>query len=115
MIRSLRNLLVALAAVSTVLAGARSAVADVRPAGTAAWTADDLRDDGREDGSDARTEQVEEDDSEEQESRLLHLLATSALFSALNGCAASLQHDGEHRAHRPRMSSALVRGPPTSL
>jgi hypothetical protein len=115
MIRKLRKVLVALAAVSTILVGVRTTVADLGPAGMATWTVDHERDGGCDDDSSARSEQVEEDNSEEQDGRQLHLLATSALSSSLDRCITSVTRAPCHRAPQSPKSSALVRGPPASL
>jgi len=115
MMHSLRKLLVALAAVSTVLVGVRLSAAASEAAVSAAWTIDDAQDGPREDGSDARSEQAEEDDSEEEDGRHLHLLATAALSCSLNGRITSVTRDTCPRARRSQRSSALVRGPPTSF
>ncbi|MGI9177681.1 MAG: hypothetical protein ACR2IT_07485 [Pirellulales bacterium] len=119
MIRKLRKMLVTLAAVSTILVGVRTTVAEVQPTGMAAWTVDHQRDGGCDDDSSARSEkveeQVEEDDSAEQDGRQLHLLATSALSCSRDRCVTSVTHAPCHRAPQSPKSSALVRGPPTSL
>lgn len=115
MIRKLRKVLVAVAALSTILVGVRTTVADFQSAGPAAWTLDHERDGGCDDDSRTRPEQVEEEDSEEQDGRQLHLLATSALSCSQDRCVASVTRGPCHRAPQSPKSSALVRGPPTSL
>ena len=116
MIRSLRNLLVALATLATILVGVRASFADPRSADFGFSTTDDRAHDGsREDDSGTRTEQVEEDDSEEQDGRELHLFATSALSCSLDARVAGVTRPASHAAPQTRGLSALGRGPPSAF
>ncbi|MCE9630947.1 MAG: hypothetical protein K8S94_09600 [Planctomycetia bacterium] len=116
MIRKLRNLLVALAALATILAGVRSPFAESLSLETAVSSTDDRTYDGsREDDSGTRSEQVEEDDSEEQDGREVHLFATSALSCSLDACVAGVTRPVVYAAPQARGRSALVRGPPAAF
>jgi hypothetical protein len=120
MIRNLRNLLVALAALATLIAGGRPASAIPSSLETAVSRGDDNSgDDSREDDSGTRSkqaeEQAEEDDNEEQDGRELHLFATSALSCSREAGVPGPPRALSHAAHRVSGRSTHVRGPPASL
>lgn len=113
-LRGLRILLVAAAAFSTVLVGLRAALADARAAGMAIRCLDGAAFDGsREDDSGTRSEQVEEDDSEEQEDREIHLFATTSLACRLDLALRAASLPTRCPAAKRRCVATLGRGPPT--
>ncbi|MEX0669852.1 MAG: hypothetical protein WD060_05290 [Pirellulales bacterium] len=116
MIRSLRILLIVAAAFSTVLVGLQAAFAEVRSAalGVSAVDGDNL-DGSREDDSGTRSEQVEEDDSEEREGRELHLFATTSLACRLDALGHLTLPPMPCQPAQSRGQAVLVRGPPAAI
>lgn len=113
-LRGLRILLVAAAALSTVLVGLRESLADARAAGMAIRCLDGAAFDGsREDDSGTRSEQVEEDDSEEQEDREVHLFATTSLTCHLDLAIGAAVPPPRSSTAARRCVATLGRGPPT--
>ena len=110
---SLRSLLIAVAVLATVVAGLRDAFAEARSAAIAI-SADDASplDGSREDDSGTPSEQMEEDDSEEESGRELHLVATSHLSSELRSCGSGLALPCPVAAPSARGSVSFSRGPP---
>lgn len=113
MLRSLQILLTAAAALATVLVGLRESLSGGPPVGIAIRSVDNVGHDGsREDDSGTLTEQSQEDDTEEQEGREIHLLSSipprGDVISPLH--VASLE--APCRAVDQRSSATRVRGPP---
>lgn len=117
MLRMLKSLLVAAAAVATVMVGLRESLSAALPAGIAVRSLPDGSSDGsREDdsGTLSETEQVEEDDTEEHEGRGLHLCA-----APLPGCGLDAAvRPSSPAAPRPtalrRSNATHARGPPAT-
>lgn len=115
MLRTLRTLLIAAAALATVLVGLRESLADQLPAGIAIRSCDGISYDGsREDDSGTLTEseQAEEDDREEQEGRPIHLLAAASPRCGLDGPSHVASPSTPGFSAKPRSCALHVRGPP---
>ena len=116
MLRFLRILVIGAAALATVLVGLRESLADILPPGIAIRSVDrDTYDGSREDdcGTLSESEQVEEDDTEEQDGREIHL------FAAAPRCGLdSPIHLGSlpspFTTAKLRRCATHVRGPPTT-
>ena len=112
-LRGLRILLITAAAFSTVLVGLRASLADARAAGVAIRCLNAAALDGsREDDSGTRSEQVEEDDSEEQEDREIHLFATTSLACRLDLAIRTASLPTRRPTADGRCVATLGRGPP---
>jgi hypothetical protein len=112
MLNTLRTLLIALVAASPLLSGLQLAAADPFPP-TALRSSDPAPLDGsREDDAGAIAEQCEEDDTEEEQSRVLHVFAASV--SAFDGAQAvrliAASSGSQAEISRPRLHPS--RGPP---
>ena len=116
MLRTLRILVIGAAALATVLVGLRESLADVLPSGIAIRSVDgDAYDGSREDdsGTLSESEQVEEDDTEEQEGRDIHLFAASAPKCDLDLPIHLASLPSPCSAAKLRSCATHVRGPPT--
>ncbi|MBU6221734.1 MAG: hypothetical protein KGR24_03200 [Planctomycetes bacterium] len=117
MLRTLRILLIGAATLATLLVGLRDSLADVLPCGVAIRSVDgDTYDGSREDdsGTLSESEQVEEDDTEEQEGREIHLFAAAALKKyGLDSPLHLSSLPAPCSAAKMRSCATHVRGPPT--
>jgi hypothetical protein len=115
MIRSLRNLLVVLAGCSTLLVGLTSSSTCARFLAASIHSFPGrLADAGREDDPGATSEESSEDETEKQESREVHLLATVVLGGlTLESCYVV---GSETACGKPRLQrvASPIRGPPTA-
>jgi hypothetical protein len=112
MLNTLRTLLIALVAASPLLSGLELVTADPFPP-TVLRSSDPTPVDGsREDDAGTLAEQCEEDDTEEEQSRVLHVFAASA--SAFDGAHAvrliAASSGSQAEISRPRLHPS--RGPP---
>jgi hypothetical protein len=110
-----RNLLVVLAAFSTLLAGVRGGQNVSRPTGSSiAALGSEALDGSREDDSGKRSEETEEDDREKNGDRDIHLLATTALACSLE--ASGVFFNAGASAAKPRLHRRAfpIRGPPAA-
>jgi len=117
MLRTLRTLLIAAAALATVLVGLRESLADALPAGLAIRSCDgDSYDGSREDDSGTRSEseQAEEDDTEDHEGRQIHLFAVVPPRFGLDGPCQLALLATPGSATKPRSCTLHVRGPPAT-
>ena len=117
MLRSLRILVIGAAALATVLVGLRESLADILPSGIAIRSVDgDTYDGSREDdsGTLSESEQVEEDDTEEQEGREIHLFAAVGPKCGLNSPIHLVSLPSPFSAAKMRCCATHVRGPPTT-
>lgn len=115
MLRTLRILIVAAAALSTVVAGLRDALAEAPATGPSVRAIDgDALDCSREDDSGTCSEQVEEDDCHEQHEREIHLFATTSLAVDLASSIAFPAAPSRSAAADLLSRATLSRGPPSS-
>jgi len=117
MLRTLRILVIGAAALATVLVGLRESLAGVLPSGIAIRSVDgDTYDGSREDdsGTLSESEQVEEDDTEEQEGREIHLFAAAAPKCGLDSPIHLASLPSPFSATKLRCCATHVRGPPTT-
>lgn len=117
MLRTLRILLVAAAALATVLVGLRESLAGDLPPGIAIRSvAGDAYDGSREDdsGTLSESEQIEEDDTEEHEGRETHLSATAVPGCGLESAVQFSPPPPPPTAAKIRFCATHVRGPPAT-
>ena len=116
MLRTLRILLIGAAALATVLVGLRESLAGVLPPGLAIRSVDGETYDGsREDdsGTLSGAEESEEDDTEEQDGREIHLLAATVQRCDLDSLSHLASLSTPCFAAKLRSCATHVRGPPS--
>lgn len=113
--RTLRVLIIAAAALSTIVAGLRETFAEPASPGAAVQAVDgDALHGSREDDSGTRSEQVEEDDTEAEDDRELHFFATTSLTDGLDATVGRMAVSSRPTSPHARQEAAFGRGPPAA-